>query len=214
MSALGRPACQATATRRTICWHPPNGRFCGTLRPDQEKAARELLVHETGVLAATTAFGKTVVAAWLLAQRGVNTLILVHRQQLLEQWLERLSAFLELPAGSPGRLGGGRRKLAGVVDVALIQSLVRKGVVNDQVGAYGHLIVDECHHLSARSFELVAGRAKAKFITGLSATVRRKDGHHQIFMKIFGMVELSKFTGSPAQWNLCFPRGRAAAFLN
>ena len=167
---------------------PLTARFCGTLRPDQEKAARELLRHETGVLAATTAFGKTVVAAWLLAQRGVNTLILVHRQQLLEQWLERLSAFLELPTGSLGRLGGGRRKLTGVVDVALIQSLVRKGVVDDQVGGYGHLIVDECHHLSARSFELVARRAKAKFITGLSATVTRKDGHHPIIFMQCGPI--------------------------
>jgi superfamily II DNA or RNA helicase len=162
--------------------------FHGTLRPDQDKAARELLKHDTGVLAATTAFGKTVVAAWLLAQRGVNTLILVHRQQLLEQWMERLSAFLELPTENLGRLGGGRRRLTGIVDVALIQSLVRKGVVDDQVGRYGHLIVDECHHLSARSFELVARRAKAKFVTGLSATLTRKDGHHPIIFMQCGPI--------------------------
>ncbi|HVT27988.1 MAG TPA: DEAD/DEAH box helicase family protein, partial [Lacipirellulaceae bacterium] len=163
-------------------------KFRGTLRPDQEKAAQELLKHETGVLAATTAFGKTVVAAWLLAQRSVNALILVHRQQLLEQWTERFSAFLELPSGTPGRLGGGRRKLTGIVDVALIQSLVRKGVVDDHVGTYGYLIVDECHHLSARSFELVARRAKARFVTGLSATVTRKDGHHPIIFMQCGPI--------------------------
>ena len=167
---------------------PLTVQFHGTLRPDQEKAARELLKHETGVFAATTAFGKTVVAAWLVAQRGVNTLVLVHRQQLLEQWLDRLSAFLELPSEALGRLGGGRRKLTGIVDVALIQSLVRKGMVEDQVGNYGHLIVDECHHLSARSFELVARRAKAKFVTGLSATVTRKDGHHPIIFMQCGPI--------------------------
>ncbi|MFO1498181.1 MAG: DEAD/DEAH box helicase family protein [Verrucomicrobiota bacterium] len=110
-------------TRTRLCHGHVTGtpltvQFRGTLRPDQEKAARELSKHETGVLAATTAFGKTVVATWLIAQRGVNTLILVHRQQLLEQWLERLSAFLELPSGALGRLGGGRRKLTGIVDVA------------------------------------------------------------------------------------------------
>ena len=93
--------------------------------------------HDTGVLAATTAFGKTVVAAWLIAQRGVNTLILVHRQQLLEQWIERLSSFLELPAKAIGRLGGGRKKLTGALDVALMQSLVRKEVVDDRVADYG-----------------------------------------------------------------------------
>ena len=129
-----------------------------------------------------------MVAAWLIAQRGVNTLVLVHRQQLLEQWIERLSTFLNLPAKTVGRLGGGRKKLTGMLDVALMQSLVHKGVVDDRVGEYGYLIVDECHHLSARSFELVARRAKAKFVTGLSATVARKDGHHPIIFMQCGQI--------------------------
>ena len=162
--------------------------FCGQLRPGQQTAANALLQHDTGVLAATTAFGKTVIAAWLIAQRGVNTMVLVHRQQLLEQWIERLTAFLDLPAKSIGRLGGGRNKLTGQLDVALIQSLVRKGIVNDCIANYGQVIVDECHHLSARSFELVARRAKAKFVTGLSATVGRKDGHHPIIFMQCGPV--------------------------
>jgi superfamily II DNA or RNA helicase/very-short-patch-repair endonuclease len=162
--------------------------FCGKLRPDQQLAAAELARHDTGVLAATTAFGKTVIAAWLVAQRGVNTLVLVHRQQLLEQWIERLSTFLGVPAKAIGRLGGGRKKLTGTLDVALIQSLVRKEIVDDRVAGYGHLIVDECHHLSARSFELVARRAKAKFVAGLSATVARKDGHHPIIFMQCGPV--------------------------
>ena len=162
--------------------------FQGTLRPDQQAAADALLKHDAGVLAATTAFGKTVVAAWLIAQRGVNTLILVHRQQLLEQWIERLSSFLNLPAKTIGRLGGGRNKLTGALDVALMQSLVRKEVVDDRVAGYGYLIVDECHHVSARSFELAVRRAKAKFITGLSATVTRKDGHHPIIFMQCGPV--------------------------
>ncbi len=100
--------------------------FTGMLRPEQQLAAQALLRHDIGVLAATTAFGKTVVAAWLIAQRGVNTLVLVHRQQLLEQWIERLSSFLSVSAKAIGRLGGGRKKLTGVLDVALMQSLVRK----------------------------------------------------------------------------------------
>jgi len=167
---------------------PLNVSFIGRLRPEQQAAAEAMLAHDTGVLAATTAFGKTVVAAWLIAQRGVNTLVLVHRQQLLEQWIERLSAFLGLPAKAIGRLGGGRKQLTGKLDVALIQSLVRKGVVDDRVAAYGHLVVDECHHLSARSFELVARRAKARFVAGLSATVTRKDGHHPIIFMQCGPV--------------------------
>ncbi|NQX02537.1 DEAD/DEAH box helicase family protein, partial [bacterium] len=162
--------------------------FTGSLRPEQETAAAAMLAHDTGVLSATTAFGKTVLAAHLIAARGVNTLILVHRQQLLEQWIERLSTFLGLPANSIGRLGGGHKKLTGGIDVALIQSLVRKGVVDDRVADYGHLVIDECHHLSAQSFELVARRAKARFVLGLSATVARKDGHHPIIFMQCGPV--------------------------
>jgi superfamily II DNA or RNA helicase/very-short-patch-repair endonuclease len=167
---------------------PIDVRFHGELRPEQQLAANAMAAHEIGVLAATTAFGKTVLAAWLIARRGVNSLILVHRQQLLEQWVERLASFLDVPTKSIGRLGGGRKSLTGRVDVALIQSLVRKGVVHDCVASYGHLVVDECHHLPAHSFELVARRAKARYVTGLSASITRKDGHHPIIFMQCGPV--------------------------
>lgn len=163
-------------------------KFNGALRENQQKAGDAILRHDTGVLSATTAFGKTVIAAWLIAQRGKNTLVLVHRSQLLEQWVERLSQFLELLPKQIGRWGGGKKKLTGRIDVALMQSLVRNGVVNDLVADYGHVIVDECHHLSAHSFELIARRTKAKFVTGLSATVTRKDGHHPIIFMQCGPI--------------------------
>lgn len=162
--------------------------FHGELRPDQELAVNKMLAHDTGVLAATTAFGKTVVAAWLIAKRNVNTLVLVHRRQLQSQWVERLSVFLGVAPKTIGQIGGGRKKPTGLLDVAVIQSLVRKGVVNDLVGQYGHLVVDECHHLSAQSFEQVARRAKSKYVTGLSATVMRKDGHQPIIFMQCGPV--------------------------
>jgi superfamily II DNA or RNA helicase len=162
--------------------------FLGTLTKEQEAAVTALLQHETGVLAATTGFGKTVVAAAMITARKANTLILVHRRQLMEQWAARLQHFLNLPEGSIGQIGGGVRKPAGVIDIAMIQSLSHKGVVDDLVAGYGHLIVDECHHLSAVSFEAVARRAKAKFVLGLSATVARKDGHHPIIFMQCGPV--------------------------
>jgi superfamily II DNA or RNA helicase len=162
--------------------------FTGALRPSQEPAIAALLAHDTGVLAATTAFGKTVLAIRMMAERGLNTLILVHRRQLMDQWIERLTAFSSLPRDAIGMIGGGRRKPKGQVDVALIQSLVRKGEVDDIVGNYGHLVVDECHHLSAVSFEMVARRSKARYILGLSATVTRKDGHHPIIVMQCGPV--------------------------
>jgi superfamily II DNA or RNA helicase len=162
--------------------------FLGELTTEQETAVAALLQHETGVLAATTGFGKTVVAAAMVAARKANTLILVHRRQLMEQWAARLQSFLNLPKASIGRIGGGVRKPTGVIDIAMIQSLVHDGVVDDLVAGYGHLVVDECHHLSAVSFEKVARRAKAKFVLGLSATVARKDGHHPIIFMQCGPV--------------------------
>ena len=162
--------------------------FRGNLRDDQLQAMQALLADEIGVLAATTAFGKTVLAAAMIAERGVNTLVLVHRRQLMTQWVERLTTFLDLEDGDIGRLGGGRRRLKGTVDIALLQSMVRKGVVDDRIADYGHVIVDECHHVSARNFELAVRRAKATYILGLSATVTRKDGHHPIIFMQCGPV--------------------------
>ncbi|MCY3981310.1 MAG: DEAD/DEAH box helicase family protein [Alphaproteobacteria bacterium] len=162
--------------------------FLGELSSEQRTGAEALLEHETGVLAAATGFGKTVVAASVIAARSTNTLVLVHRRQLMEQWIARLGTFLDLPASAIGQIGGGRRKPGGIVDVGVIQSLVRKGEVDDVVADYGHLVVDECHHLSAVSFEAVARRAKAKYVLGLSATVTRKDGHHPIVFMQCGPV--------------------------
>ena len=167
---------------------PSRVKFQGALHGAQIKAFDALTPHDHGVLAATTAFGKTVVAAALIAQRGRNALVLVHRRELLTQWMERLKTFLDIDPKDIGVIGGGRRKPTGIIDVALIQSLVRQGEVSDLVADYGHLIVDECHHLSASSFELVARRAKARYVLGLSATVARKDGHHPIIFMQCGPV--------------------------
>jgi superfamily II DNA or RNA helicase len=162
--------------------------FLGELTNEQRTAVKVLLQHQTGVLSATTGFGKTVVAASMIAARKASTLILVHRRQLMEQWAARLHSFLDLPKENIGQIGGGMRKPTGIVDIAMIQSLVRKGVVDDLVAGYGHLVVDECHHLSAVSFEAVARRARPKFVLGLSATVTRKDGHHPIIFMQCGPV--------------------------
>jgi superfamily II DNA or RNA helicase len=163
-------------------------RFLGTLTKEQQTAVAALLQHDTGVLAATTGFGKTVVAAAIIAARKVSTLILVHRRQLMEQWVARLRSFLNLSEDGIGEIGGGVRKPTSVIDIAMIQSLAHGGVVDDLVAEYGQLIVDECHHLSAVSFEAVARHAKAKFVLGLSATVTRKDGHHPIIFMQCGPV--------------------------
>ena len=168
--------------------NPINFRFHGTLRPEQQTATEAMLGCDTGVLSASTAFGKTVVAAYLIAERRVHTLVLVHRKHLLDMWVDRLSEFLGLEREEIGRIGGGKRKLSGIIDVGIIQSLGKKGVVDDIVGEYGYLIVDECHRIAAKSFEIVARQCKARYVSGLSATVARKDGHHPIIFMQCGPV--------------------------
>jgi superfamily II DNA or RNA helicase len=162
--------------------------FQGSLRPEQQLAGDQLIQHNIGVLSASTAFGKTVIGAWLIAQRKVNTLVIVHRRQLMDQWVESLQSFLGLGIKEIGQIGGGKHKATGSVDVAMIQSLVDKGTVDDLVGNYGQIIVDECHHISAASFEQVIQQAKARYITGLSATITRQDGHHPIIFMQCGPV--------------------------
>jgi len=165
--------------------------FFGNLRDDQKEAVKALLQYDTGILAATTAFGKTIVAIYLIAERKVNTLILVHRKQLVDQWVNKLSTFLQIDPKDIGIIGGGKRRVTGKIDVALIQSLSRKHEVDEIVSEYGQIIVDECHHISAFSFELVVKQSKAKYFLGLSATITRKDGHHPIVTMNLGPIRYS-----------------------
>lgn len=162
--------------------------FHGRLREEQDKAATALWANDLGVLSASTAFGKTVVAIYMIARRSVNTLVLVHRVQLLEQWKSRLQTFLGLDRTQIGTIGGGRHKSTNVIDIASIQSLIHDGVVDDLVGNYGMVVVDECHHLSAFTFESVIRQCKCRYVLGLSATLTRKDGHHPIIFMQCGPV--------------------------
>jgi superfamily II DNA or RNA helicase len=171
--------------------NPIEAEFDGQLRPVQEEAAKEVSDHDEGILCAPTAFGKTAVAAWLIAKRKVNALVLVHRQQLLDQWRDRLAMFLSMPVASIGQIGGGKARRSGCVDVAVIQSLYQKEAVKDLVADYGQVIVDECHHISAFTFEQVMRQVKAKYVLGLTATPTRKDGHHPIIYMQCGPVRFN-----------------------
>lgn len=167
---------------------PIDVRFAGTLRADQETALEGMLEHDTGILCAPTAFGKTVTAAALIARRGVNTLVLVHRTELLQQWKERLQAFLGADKTTVGTIGGGKAKPTGVIDIAVMQSLSRQGEVSEQVKNYGQIVVDECHHLSAFSFEALIKAARAKYVLGLTATPIRRDGQQPIIFMQCGPI--------------------------
>lgn len=132
------------------------------------------------ILVAPPGSGKTVVGAWLAAARNCSTLVLVHRKPLFDQWVAQLSRFLDLPPKTIGTIVSGKSKATGVLDVAMMQSLVRKDEVADLVADYGLVIADECHHLPAFSFERVLAEAKARYVVGLTATPYRRDGHQPI----------------------------------
>lgn len=181
--------------------------FAGQLREDQEQAVRAMLRFDTGILCAPTAFGKTVTAAALIARRGVNTLILVHRTELLRQWQERLQTFLACGKETVGVIGGGKSKLTGRIDIAVMQSIHRQGETNPIVENYGHVIVDECHHLSAVSFEAILKRVRARYVLGLTATPIRRDGRQPILFMQCGPIRhtAAKPAGAP-QMLECVPR--------
>ena len=179
--------------------------FRGELRVEQKPAAEALLRHDMGILSATTAFGKTVIGAYLIGQRKVNTLILVHSTALLAQWKNALETFLEIDEALPeepkkrgnrkkpsliGQLGGGKNTLGGIVDIAIIQSMFEgeDKHVKEFASEYDMVICDECHHVAAFSFEKVMKAVRAKYVYGLSATPVRQDGHHPIIFMQCGPI--------------------------
>ena len=162
--------------------------FHGSLHPSQQEAGEKMLAYDNGILSAPTAFGKTVVAAWLIAQRKVNTLILVHRRQLMDQWRERLALFFDKPIEDFGQIGGGKTKVTGHIDVGLIQSLIRKGEVKNMVGEYGQIIVDECHHIPAKSFRQLITNFNPYYIYGLTATPKRKYNDEKLIFLYIGEI--------------------------
>ena len=181
--------------------------FRGQLREEQPKAVEQLLKNDIGVLSGTTAFEKTIVAIKLIVERKVNTLILVDKVNLVSQWQKRLLEFLTINETLPdidaemlkkrgrktarslvGQIGGGKNNLNGIVDIAVMQSLYHGGEVKECIKNYGMIIVDECHHVSAFSFESILKSAMAKYVYGLTATPARKDGHHPIIFMQCGPI--------------------------
>ncbi|MCG2711979.1 MAG: DEAD/DEAH box helicase [Candidatus Omnitrophica bacterium] len=163
-------------------------KFSGKLTKEQQLSLRKICKHDTGVFSAPPGTGKTVLAINAIAKRKTNTLILVHRKPLLEQWKLQLSAFLGIDPKSIGHIGGGKNKSNGMLDIAMVQSMERKGIIDDRIADYGFVIVDECHHISAVSFERVLAQAKAKYILGLTATPYRRDGHQPIIHMQCGSI--------------------------
>ena len=163
-------------------------KFLGKLKSEQLKAVKVIVKHDTGVLHAPTAFGKTVAAIGVISRRKVNTLILTHSRHLLEQWQERLKTFVT--GVEIGVIGGGKKRPSGQIDIATYQSLINKkdNSIDCLIQDYGQVIIDECHHISAPRFEMALNEVRAKYVLGLTATPDRQDGHQKIIFMLAGPV--------------------------
>lgn len=162
--------------------------FEGALTSVQERAVRIMKESDLGILMAPPGAGKTVMACKLIADRKVSTLILVHRQPLLEQWRERISSFLKIPVKEIGSLSGSRKKMTGKIDVGMLQSISRMEDLSEIAAKYSQIIIDECHHVPATSFEAILKQLPARYVLGLSATPYRKDGLEKIMFLQCGPI--------------------------
>lgn len=154
--------------------------FDGRLNEEQEEALESILESDVGVFVAPPGTGKTVLAMAAIAKRKTNVLILVHRKPLMDQWRLQISSLLGLDKKEIGQIGGGKNKSNGIIDIAMVQTMDLADGVDDRIADYGFVIVDECHHVGAVSFEKVLSQVKAKYVLGLTATPYRRDGHQPI----------------------------------
>ena len=181
--------------------------FNGKLDNEQQIAADSLLKCDNGILSATTSFGKTVIGAYLIGKRKVNTLILLQRKDLLDQWINELNKFLvideELPTYKTkggrekkrdnvvGVLSGNKNTLTGIIDVAMIGSIYSKGDFNELINSYGMVIMDECHHCGSLTSTKVMQKVNARYVYGVSATIKRSDNLEKIILMLLGPIRLS-----------------------
>ena len=203
-----------------------NVEFAGELREEQKTALEEMAKYDNGILHAATAFGKTVVCSAIIAEKKVNTLILLESSALIDQWKESLEKFLiideELPQYKTktgriktrtsliGRLQGAHDSMAGIVDVAMVGSICKKGEFHQLLNDYGMVIVDECHHAASDTFKKVLKEVKAKYVYGVTATPKRSDGLEKINYMFLGPIRYSYTSKEKAEnqgiKHLVYPR--------
>ena len=200
--------------------------FRGELREEQRPALAELARYDNGILQAATAFGKTVVCSALIAEKKVNTLILLESSALIDQWKDALEQFLDIDEELPeyrtktgrvrvrksliGKLQGAHDSMTGIVDIAMAGSLCKKGEWHPMLDRYGMVIVDECHHAASDRIAEVLKTVRAKYVYGVTATPKRSDGLEKINYMLLGPIrytytakEKVKAQGIP---HLVYPR--------
>ena len=200
--------------------------FKGELRPEQDKALKELIKYDNGILHAATAFGKTVVSSAIIAQKKINTLIILESSALIEQWKEALEKFLNINEGLPtyetktgrvrkrksliGTLQGAHDSMTGIIDIAMAGSLCKKGKYHKMMNEYGLVLIDECHHSASETIANVLKEVKAKYVYGVTATPKRGDGLEKINYMLIGPIRYSYTTKEKAKeqgiQHLVYPR--------
>ena len=181
--------------------------FKGELRPEQDEALKELIKYDNGILHAATAFGKTVVSSAIIAQKKVNTLIILESSALIEQWKDALEKFLNIDEELPsyetktgrvrkrkrliGTLQGAHDSMTGIIDIAMAGSLCKKGEYHKLLNEYGLVLVDECHHSASETIANVLKEVKAKYVYGVTATPKRGDGLEKINYMLIGPIRYS-----------------------
>ena len=229
------------ADRAGISWEAEDERnsgrsiqvsFHGELRQEQKTALEELLKYENGILHAATAFGKTVVCSAMIAEKKVNTLIILESSALLDQWKEALEQFLDIEEQLPeyktksgqirvrksliGKLQGPHDSMTGIVDIAMAGSLRKKGEWHPLLDQYGMVLVDECHHAASDTIREILQKVPAKYVYGVTATPKRADGLEKINDMLLGPIRYSysakekvKAQGIP---HLVYPRFTRTVF--
>lgn len=184
-----------------------NVEFKGELREEQKVAMNDILQFDNGILHAATAFGKTVVCSAIIAEKKVNTLIILESSALMEQWKEALDEFLDINEELPeyktktgrirvrkeviGRLQGAHDSMTGIIDIAMAGSLCKKGEFHNLLNEYGMVLVDECHHAASDTISNVLKEVKAKYVYGVTATPKRGDGLEKINYMLIGPIRHS-----------------------
>lgn len=205
-------SCKEAGVEYDISDHREKGRpirvsFNGDLKMQQNLAAQHLLAFDHGVLSAATAFGKTVVCSYLIAERKINTLILLQSKDLLEQWVDELNKFLIIDEEPPtyrtnsgrekrrksviGILHGSKNTLTGIIDVAMVGSMYSKGKFNSFINSYGMVLMDECHHCGSNTSIKVMQKINARYVYGVTATPKRGDNLEEIIHMLLGPVRHS-----------------------
>ena len=203
-----------------------NVTFKGELRTEQKPALDEMMKHDNGILHAATAFGKTVVCSAMIAEKKVNTLIILESSALLEQWKNALEQFLDIQEALPeyktktgrvrvrkslvGKLQGAHDSLTGIIDIAMAGSLCKKGEWHPLLEQYGMVIVDECHHAASDTIANVLKEVKARYVYGVTATPKRADGLEKIIYMLIGPIRYSYTAKEKAETqgiaHLVYPR--------